>query len=101
MSEAPNIGPGGLIAWMLAGGTARWVADCEACGGTGISGPIVCGNCDGTGEGESVKLTPACSVCGRTDDLHVDGADIRCHPCRLDDDLARHFADQRSRSAGA
>ena len=28
-----------------------------------------------------------CSTCGTRDDLHRHGDDVRCHPCRLDDDL--------------
>jgi hypothetical protein len=67
------------LAWAMAGRTlpAEDPDDCTYCGGDGGSGVVVCGHC----------AEDACQTCGTTDDLHRHGADVRCHPCRLDDDL--------------
>ncbi len=57
--------------------TAEDPADCAYCSGDGNTGVVVCGHC----------ADDTCQTCGTTDDLHRHGTDVRCHPCRLDDDL--------------
>lgn len=83
---------------------------CHACDGAGVfasrSGGNVCECCGGTGHdtgcecaGCEAARAPRCHKCGRADDLHVQDGTATCHPCMIDDDLARHFADQRRRAA--
>jgi hypothetical protein len=59
--------------------------ECPDCGGDGAfpsrSGGNVCEGCNGTGNADT------CQTCGTTNDLHRHGTDVRCHACRLDDDL--------------